>query len=112
MATSKQAHTGLALLAAGLAAAALCYYLSWRAGCTFDSKTGLGSFAESKPFSLGAWVSAAVSLLLLAAAVPVGWHRSWAALAGSVLFFIVLGGPLLVALLWAGETAGVSSCAP
>ena len=103
---------GLALLGAALSSAGLCYYLSWRAGCLFDAKVGTGSFAASSQFSLGAWLAALLSLFLSIAAVPVGLRRSGAVWAGSALFVTVLAVPLLIGLVWAGESAGVSRCAP
>jgi len=103
---------GLALLGAALSSAGLCYYLSWRAGCLFDGKVGNGSYASSSPFSHGAWLAALLSLLLSITAVPIGLRRSAAVWAGSALFVTVLAVPLLIGLVWAGETAGVSRCAP
>ncbi|GAB2524229.1 hypothetical protein GCM10027188_29000 [Lysobacter humi (ex Lee et al. 2017)] len=112
MVSTTRPKLGVALLALSLAAASASYFLSWRSGCLFDPKVGTGAPAAAEPFSVAAWSVGIAALALFSAAIPLGWRRSGAAVAASALFALVLGGPVIIGLVWAGESAGVASCAP
>ncbi len=105
-----RSKTGWIFLASVPFVAGLAYYFSWRSGCYFDAKQGIGNYQLYQLWSLAAWLALLVTWLALVIAVPLLSRPTMPVIAGSLLFFGVLATPLGFLLLAAGEVSGVQSC--
>jgi hypothetical protein len=100
------------LIGAAFVIAAACYF-SYRSGCVFDGKQGLGDLAASKPFSLWSLASVPASGLLFAIGVGLlSRHPFWPAFSVGLGAFVVLAIPLSFFALFSASISGTQACNP
>jgi|SRR6185312_14372911 len=100
------------LIGAALLIVAACYF-SYRSGCVFDGKQGLGDLAASKPFSFWSMALLPASGLLFAAGIGlVSRHPFWPAFSIGLGAFVVLVIPLSFFALFSASISGTQACNP
>ena len=100
------------LIGAALLIVAACYF-SYRSGCVFDGKQGLGDLAASKPFSFWSLAMLPASCLLFAVGIGlVSSHSFWPAFSVGLSAFVVLVIPVSFFALYSASISGTHACNP
>ncbi|GAB3357529.1 hypothetical protein GCM10027430_26910 [Lysobacter tyrosinilyticus] len=104
---------GICCFILSAASIAVACYFSYRSGCLFDGKTGVGDMAAARQFDLPWFTSLCAAATFFATGVSLVPSRfSWHTLLAGLLAFTVLVLPIAAFLMFGSANSGVSDCNP